>query len=288
MAFLREQISSQGRGAHPLKGAFRYDLGDDMEIVIGKMPDDPDGLDWSQLQTVVAGLWEYIVTGMRYRTVSFDILNVEDDSQMAWGQLVKWELGSLSDQTTKRGVQLSSLRLPSSGGLDSGQHSSNLSNPLGRPIDWPVKDTDMTLRFYPLGSGSQDLDQKAVRDLFIDLIKKIDNEIATHGVGAMMNAEVLKNYGRPIELEVMGWRHMLTWGHLATVVLGLVDFMVDHEHYRAWSFTIFHQNPKVEIGLGVISKNDLGFHNNNNFNVTVARRRRSKRSKRFRNGVGAG
>ena len=249
MAFLREQISSQGSGAHPLKGAFGYDLGDDMEIVIGKMPDDPDGLDWSQLQTIVNGLWEYIVTGMRYRTVSFDILNIEDDTQIAWGQLVKWESGSLSDRTAKRGVQLSSLRLPSSGDLDSGQGNSSL---LGTPIFWPVKDTDMTLRFSTFGSGPQALDRTAVRDLFVDLTKNIDNEIAAHGVEALLNTEVFY-YGRPVMLEVMNWRHMLTWGRLAAVILGLIDFMVDHEHYRSWYFAIFIQNPKVEIALGIIT-----------------------------------
>ena len=273
MAFLREQISSQGRGAHPLKGAFRYDLNDDMEIVIGNMPNDPDGLDWSQLQTIVNGLWEYIVTGMRYRTVSFDILNVEDDTQIAWGQLVKWEAGSLSDQTAKRGVQLSSL----SGDLDSGQQSSSLSNNLGRPIFWPVKDSDMTLRFSTYGGGPQDLDRTATRDLFIDVIRNIDHEIEAHGVKALVNAESF-HYGRSVVLEIINWKRVLTWGDLATVVLGLIDFMVDHEHYRSWYFAIFVQNPKVEIALGIISK-DLVLHNN----VTVARRRS------FRNGgVGAG
>ena len=274
MAFLREQISSQGRGAHPLKGAFRYDSGDEMEIVIGKMPDDPDGLDWSQLQTIVNGLWEYIVTGMRYRTVSFDILNVEDDAQIAWGQLVKWEIGSLSDRTAKRGVQLASVTLPSSGDLDSGQHRSSLSTPLGAPIDWPVKDTDMTLRFSTFGSGPQNLDREVVRELFIDVIKIIDNKIATRGVEALLNAEAF-HYGGPVALEVINWRHKLTWGHLATVLIGLIDFMIDHEHYRSWYFTIFVQDPKVEIGLGIINK-DLVLHNN----VTVARRS-------SRNGVGA-
>ena len=252
MAFLREQIDSQGRGAHPLKGRFGYDLGDDMEIVIGKMPDDPDGLDWSQLQTIVNGLWEYIVTGMRYRTVSFDILNVENDAQIAWGQLVKWETGSLSDRTAKRGVQLSSLTLPSAEELNSGQRSSSLSNPLGRPIDWPIKDTDMTLRFSTFGSGPQDLDRTVVRDLFVDLTKEMNKEMAAHGVEALLNTEVF-HYGRRVMLEVINWRHMLTWGHLATVILGLIDFMVDHEHYRSWYFAIFVQNPKVEIGLGIIT-----------------------------------
>ena len=276
-AFLREQIRSQGRGAHPLKGAFRYDMGEDMEIVIGKMPDDPDGLDWSQLQTVVDGLWEYIVTGMRYRTVSFDVLNVENDAQIAWGQLVEWETGSLSDRTAKRGVQLSSLTLSSSGDLDSGQRSSSLSTPLGRPIYWPVKYTDMTLRFSTFGGGPQNLDPDAVTNLFVDAIKIVNNEIAAHGVEALLNAETF-HYGRPVMLEVINYRHVLTWGHLATVLLGLIDFMVDHDHYRSWSFAIFVQNPKVEIGLGIISK-DLVLHNNNN--VTVARRS-------SRDGVGSG
>ena len=271
MAFLREQISSQGPGAHPLKGMFRYDLGDNMEIVIGKMPDDPDGLDWSQLQTIVNGLWEYIITGMRYRTVSFDILNVGDDAQIAWGQLVKWETGSLSDQTSKRGVQLSSL----SGDLDSGQHSSSLSD-LGKPIFWPIKNSDMTLRFSTYGSGPQVLDRGQVRDLFIGLTSRIDHEIVAHGVGALLNAEGYR-YGRSVELEVINWQHILTWGDLATVFLGLIDFIVDHEHYRSWYFAIFVQNPKVEVALGIISK-DSGLHNN----VTVARRRNSI------NGVGAG
>ena len=283
MAFLREQISSQGGGAHPLKGAFRYDVGDDIEIVIGKMPDDPDGLDWSQLQTIVDGLWEYIVTGMRYRTVSFDVLNVEDDAQIAWGQLVKWETGSLSDRIAKRGVQLSSLTLASSGDLNSGQRSSSLPTALGTSTNWPVKDTDMTLRFNILGKGPQRLDREAVVNLFVDVIKFIDNQITTHGEEALLNADAF-TYGGAIVLEVINWIHVLAWGHLATAVLGLIDFMVDHSHSRSWYFSIFVQDPKLEIAIGSIKKREEGrvakglvLHNN----VTVARRS-------FVNGVGAG
>ena len=267
MAFLREQIRSQGRGAHPLKGTFRYDLGDDIEIVIGKVPDDPDGLDWSQLQTIVGGLWEYIVTGMRYRTVSFDIL------------LVKWEAGSLSERTVKRGVQLSSLTPPSSANLTSGQRSPSLSAPLGGPIDWPVKNTDMTLRFSTFGSGPQNLDREAVNHLFIDVISIVDNGIAAHGDQALFNADVF-HHGGPVQLDVINWRHKLTWGQLAAVVLGLIDFMVDHEHYRSWYFSIYVLNPKVDIGLGIITK-DVVLGNNN---LTVARRS----SRKSRNGVGEG
>ena len=250
MAFLREQISSQGRGAHPLKGGFSYDLNEEMEIVIENMPGDPDGLDWSQLQTIVNGLWEYVVTGMRYRTVSFDIFNADDDSQIAWGHLVKWETGSHSDRTAKRGVQL--LRPPSSGDVDSGPGSSSLSTPLGAPIDWPVKDSDMTLRFSTFGSAPDNLDHAVVRDLLRNLIGIIDREITAHGEEALFNAETFLN-GRSVMLEVINWRHLLTWGHLAKIVLGLVDFMVDHEHYHSYYFTVFIQNPKVEIGLGIIT-----------------------------------
>ena len=250
MAFLQEQIRSQGREAHPLKGAFSYDLNEEMEIVIEKMPDDPHGLDWSQLQTIVNGLWQYVVAGMRYRTVSFDILNAEDESQIAWGQLVKWESGSLSDRTAKRGVQLS--KPPSSGDLDPGPGSLGLSTPLGAPIDWPVKDSDMTLRFSTFGSAPHNLDRGVVRNLLRDLIGVIDRETAAHGEEALFHAETFL-YGRSVMLEVMNWRHMLTWGHLGKIVLGLVDFMVDHEHYHSYYFSVLVQNPRMEIGLGIIT-----------------------------------
>ena len=227
------------------------------------MPDDPDGLDWSELQAVIVGLWEYIVTGMRYRAVTFDVLDIEADSQIGWGHIVTLESRSRSVKTAKRGLQLSSLALPSSATSIPSQRNSSLSS------DWHVEDSDMTLRFTPVRNdrgGRQYLDPETVRNLFVVVIEIIQHNIALHGQQAELGDEAFR-YGRRVALEVINWPHMLTWGHLAEVVLGLVEFIVDHNHFRTWYFTIFLGEPKVEIAIGKIV-NGLVLHNN----VTVARR----------------
>ena len=258
-----------GDEAHPLDGGLKYDLDDDLEILIRKMPEDPDGLDWSELQTIVAGLWEYVVTGMRYRTVTFDILNVEYDTQIGWGHIVKRERDSLSSRTARRGLQLTPVALPSSANPTSGQRNSSLPTPIGLGIDWRVEDSDMAIRFsYMRGprSGREFHDPAAVKHLFAVVIEIIQKAIATHGDEAKLDGETFY-HGREIVLEVIDWKRLLTWGQLATAVVGLVEFIVDHNHYRSWYFSIFVGDPVVEIGIGKIDRGYL-----QNSNVTVARR----------------
>ena len=235
-----------------------------MEILIRKMPDDPDGLDWSQLQAVVSGLWEYIVAGMRYHTVTFDILDIEHDAQIGWGHIVKWGWGSLSNGTAKRALQLSYPVPPSSANAISDQRNSSLSGPLGNSVaDWPVRDSDMTLRFAPIPSERgrrADLDPEAVRNLFIVLIEIIQNVLATRGQEAVLGGTSFR-YGRLVVLKVINAPYMLTWGQFAEVVLGLIDYMVEHNHYRARYFTIFVQDPKVEIAIGSIRNGNVQHDN---------------------------
>ncbi len=268
MAYLRDQISQHGDGGHPHTGGLEYDLGEGSEILIRKMPDDPDGLDWSELQTVIAGLWEYIVTGMRYRTVTFDVLDIEADAQIGWGHIVKLERDSRSDRTAKRGLQLSSLALPSSATPITSQRNSSLSTLLNSS-DWQVEETDMTLRFSAIHTdrgGRQVLDPETVRNLLAVVIEIIQNNIAVHGEQAGLGDRTFR-YGRLVVLEVINSPYMLSWGLFATVVLGLVEFIVDHNHFRTWYFTIFVGEPMVEIGIGKIV-NGVVRHDN----VTVARR----------------
>ena len=255
-----------GDEAHPRDGGLECDWENDLEILVRKMPGDPAGLDWSELHVVVAGLWEYIVTGMRYRTVTFDVLDIENDAQIGWGHIVKREEDSLSNRVAKRALQLSSLAPPST---ISSQRNSSLSNTLRITIDWPVEDSDMILRFTPIRSdrgGRQLLDPDAVKNLLTVVIEIIQNEMATRGQEAEVGGLSFR-YGRPIMLEVINWPHMLTLVQLASVVLGLVDFIVEHEHYRSWYFTIFVHDPKVEIGFGKIMRGNFQHDN-----VTVARR----------------
>ena len=262
-AFLREQIILHGDEAHPLNGGLEYDLGNDVEILIRKMPEDPDGLDWSELQKIITGLWVYIVDGMRYRAVTFDILDVENDTQIGWGHIVKWDRGSPSNRTAKRALQTSTLVLPSSADSIPGQRNSSLLNILGGPIDWRVEDSDLTLRFTPRGSP---LDPEAVRNLFLVIIEMIQNVIAAEGEDAVVGRPSFR-YGSQVVLEVINSPHMLTWEQLAEVVLGLIDFMVDHDHLRSYYFTVFVGDPKTEIAIGKIARGRV-----HQGNVTVARR----------------
>ena len=252
MFFVRDQISLHGDEAHPIDGGLKYDLGDGLEILIRKMPDDPNGLDWSQLQVVVIGLWEYLVSAMRYRAVTFDILDIQDDVQIGWGHITL-ESGSLWNRTAKRDLQLSSPALPSANS-GSGQSNSSLSTMLDAPLDWPVEDSDMTLRFTAIRKdreGRQLLDPEAVKNLLVVVIEIIQNNIATQGKEGIVGGSAFR-YGRLVILEVINWPHRLTWDQLANVVLGLVGFMVDNNHYRTWYFSVFVHEPKVELAIGKI------------------------------------
>ena len=227
-----------------------------MKLLIRKMPEDPAGLDWAELQDVIVGLWEYIVEGRRYRTITFDVLNIEGDAQIGWGHIVEGDQDSSSNISAKRGLPISTLGLPSSANSISGQRNSSLPNLLGGPLNWPVDDSDMTLRLSSNGgryAPGSDLDPETVRDLFIVLIEIIQGAITAKGEDAILGGKSFR-YGNLVVLEVINSPHMLTWGQLATVVLGLVDFMVDNNHYHSWYFTIYVGNPKVEIGIGKIAR----------------------------------
>ena len=256
---MQNQISLHGHEAYPIHGGLQYDLGDGLEILIRKMPDDPYGLDWFELYKVVIGLWEYLVSAMRYRAVTFDILDIQDDAQIGWGHIVKWESGSLLNKTAKRGLQLSSSAV-------SDQSNSSLPTVLDNPLDWPVEDSDMILRFTPIKTdrmGRQLLDPAVVKNLLVVVIEIIQNQIATVGAKGTVGDKGF-SYGRLAILEVLNWNHRLTWEELANVVLGLVDFIVDYDHYRTWYFSVYVHEPKVEIGIGKITH---GFYPQNNVTV---------------------
>ena len=247
-----------GGGGHPSSGGFQYDLEDGLEILIRKMPGDPNGLDWSQLQAVVSGLWEYLVGAMRYRAVTFDILDIQDDAQIGWGHIAKWERGSLLKKSAKRGLQLSSPALPGVISV-SGQGDSSLPAILDGAHDWPVEDSDMTLRFTPIRTHRKEkqlLDEQAVKSLLVAVIEIIQDKMATEGTEGIVGEKGF-SHGTSVFLEVLNWAHMLTWEQLANVVLGLVDFIVDHEHYRTWYFSVFVHELKVEIAIGKITHGDV-------------------------------
>lgn len=262
-AFLREQISLHGYEAHPVDGGLEYDLSGSVEILIRKMPEDPDGLTWSELQNIIAGLWDYIVTGMRYRPVTFDVLDTEDDAQIGWGHIVNGERKTISNTTAKRDVRIVAPALPSSANLILSQRNSSLPSPLN-PLDWPVEDSDMTLRISTFRAHT--LDPEAVRNLFIVLTEIAQRAIAAKGEDAPLGVPSVR-YGSRVVLEVINQPHMLTWKQFGEVILGLIDFMVDHNHYKSCFITIYVGNPKVEIGNGKVAR---GIFQHNNF--TVARR----------------
>ena len=44
----------------------------------------------------------------------------------------------------------------------------------------------------------------------------------------------------------------VTWLQVAYVVLGLVEYIVDGEHYSKYLFTVYDGEPQVEVALGTI------------------------------------
>lgn len=240
------------------------------------MPDGSDRMDLSELQTVVYGLWDYIITGMRYHTATFDVLDVEADVQIGWGHIVKQARHSLSiDTVKKRDLQLSSPTLPSSPSSKdtiSKQHNSSMfTTPLATPIYWPINDSDLALQFTYPGGGrrhrKEPLDPEGVRNLFLIVIEMTQDAIKTKGADAPLGGPGFSYYEDMVSLNIVNWPHMVTWGQMATAVLGLIDYIVDHDHYYSFYFSIYTQEPRVELGIGTILKR---YTLNNN--VTIARR----------------
>ena len=267
-AFLQEQINLHGEDAHPLSGGLEYNSGDGLEILITKQAQDPEGLQWSELRDVVTGLWAYIVTGNRYRALSFDILDIEDDFQIGYGHVLRWYGASPSKRTAKRELQITSPVLPSSSNSIPEQHNSSLPEHLVGARDWPIEDSDLILRIVSRGPY---FDEEALRNLFLGVIKIVQTTITAKGEDALLGSSNF-HFGRSVMLEVINDPFMLTWKQLAYVVLGLVDYMIDHHNNRAIYFTILQGDPKAEFAIGQVTK---GFFPHDN--ITVARRNTADR-----------
>ena len=267
-AFLQEQINLHGEDTHPLSGGLEYNSGAGLELLIMKQAQDPEGLQWSELQDVITGLWAYIVTGKRYRALSFDILDTEDDFQIGYGHVLKRDGASLSKRIAKRELQITSSALPPSANSIPERYNSSLAQHLVGARDWPIEDSDLTLRIVSRGPG---LDEEALRNLFSGVIKIVQNAITAEGKDALVGGSSFHS-GRLVILEVINDPFMLTWEQLGYVVLGLIDYMIDHHNNRAIYFTIFEGDPKVEFAIGKVTK---GFYQHDN--VTVARRNTADR-----------
>lgn len=109
----------------------------------------------------------------------------------------------------------------------------------------------MSLRFSTGSTRAQALDPEAVRNLLIALIEMAQRVMAAEGEDAILGGRSFR-YGRLVVLEVINSPRMLTWIQFATVLLGLVDFMVVHDHFRSWYFTILVK--QVETGIGKVAK----------------------------------
>ena len=262
-AFLQEQINLHGEDTHPLSGGLEYNSGTGLELLIMKQAQDPEGLQWSELQDVITGLWAYIVTGMRYRALNFDILDIEDDFQIGYGHILKWDGASLSKRNAKRELQITTPALPSSPDSIPERYNSSLPEHLGGARDWPIEDSDLILRIVTKGPA---LDEEALKNLFLGVIKIVQNAITTKGKDALLGSSSL-HFGRIVMLEVINEPFMMTWEQLGYVVLGLIDYMIDYHNNRAIYFTILRGNPKVQFSIGKVTK---GFYQYDN--VTVARR----------------
>ena len=241
------------------------------------MANDPHGLDWSQIQTVVYGLWDYIITGMRYRTATFDVLDVEADAQIGWGHIAEQASNSLpTDTVRKRNLQLLSPTLPpspSSEDSTSIQPNSNITTPpLTVPIYWPIADSNFALQFtYPGNQGhaarKEPLDPDAVRHVLLVAVEMCKDAIRTKGEDALLGGPGFGYIRDGVSLRVVNWPRMVTWGQLAETVVGLIDYIVDHDNYYCYHFSLYTQRPKREIGIGSLLK-----ANTFDSNVTVARR----------------
>ena len=84
---IRENIDDHGGNSPSPSRDFQYDLGDGVDLQISPRSSFPNGLLWQTLQSIVEGLWTYIMDANRFCETKFQILVGPSGFEIGYGMI---------------------------------------------------------------------------------------------------------------------------------------------------------------------------------------------------------
>ena len=274
------EVEKSGIYAHPKHMPFSYSSDDGTELQIYNSGETSDGMTWGQMQTVVQGLWLYLVDGDRSESCHFDLFAAQTPSiflHIGWGNIVEAIVppskpvievkpGNASHKRSRdisgRLSVFSSTRAVDPDIVNSTLTNSSLLkssslNLTAAPFRFRVPNTEITLS---VSVRSEPIRIETIEALLIEANSEIQDEINTHRASsAIPNASFRCDLDREgIFLEIASWRPPpdgLTWGQLAEVIEGLGLFYFA-SHRRGCLFDILYGDYEVMIGIGRIAKRE--------------------------------
>ena len=264
-AVIRENIAEHGINAHSPGASFEYNLGDGIELQIWKRRAFPNGLLWKTLETIVVGLWIYMVQGQRCHEAGFRYLANQHGFEVGYG--VIQQSNALSTTFNRRDALLPSkyMKPPSSvisefrnSSLNSISLNASTSNAIDLsnvPWRFRVPSSDITLSIL---ARSHSIDPLILSGLLIAAEDQVLGQIAARGVNTSIGA-ISFRYRDSISgivIEVIDSRYQtekITWGQVRTVLVGLSWFVVHNDFFRTCYFTVFIGEEEKEIGFGSIA-----------------------------------
>lgn len=252
---IQHQIDQGSASAASSERWFNYTSDDGVVLEIWNTSVSPEEyVSLAELRNVINGLSLYMMQQRRSRTLEFQIIQ-----NLGATKAVIMNIGSirldvaLLDTRAKRVVPLSPLAQNSSASSVTGSlNTSTLS--LLTANDFPIPDTDYSLRFGNLGSRLHPWD---LETLLLAVSANIKDEIAAHGrIARLPSAEYSKNLaGLELWIEKMPWVTVnLAWAELAIIVDGLWLYIVDEGHDREAFIDIFNHVTSRQVALGWIGK----------------------------------
>ena len=277
-ALVNDEVEESGKYAHPKHMPFSYGSDEGTELQIYNSGEVSGGMTWGQVQTVVQGLWLYLVKGERSESCHFDLFAAHTPSiyfHIGWGNIVEAivppskpvievEPGNVTHKRSRDTSRRLSV-FPSTRAVDPDIVNSTLTNSsllnsssfnlTAAPFRFRVPNTEMTLS---MSVRSEPIGFETIEALLIEANSEIQDEINTHRASsAIPDASFrcdLDSEG--IFLEIASWRPPpdgLTWGQLAEAIEGLGLFYFA-SHRQECLFDILYGDYEVMIGIGRIAK----------------------------------
>ena len=277
-ALVNEKVEKRGIYAHPKQMPFSYGSEEGTELQIYNSGEVSDGMTWGQMQTVVQGLWLYLVDGERSESCHFDLFVAQTPSiylHIGWGNIVEAivppskpvievkqgkAIHKRSRDVSRRLSVFSSTRAVDPDIVNSTLTNSSLLNSsslnlTAAPFRFRVPKTEITLS---VSVRSEPIGIETIEALLIEANSEIQDEINTHRASsAIPDASFRCDLHREgFFLEIVSWRpppDSLTWGQLAEAIEGLGLFCFA-SHRQGCLFDVLYGDYEVMIGIGRIAK----------------------------------
>lgn len=211
-------------------------------------------VDLAELRHVINGLSLYTMQQRQSRTIQFQViedLRATNPVIMNIGS-IRRDVATLDTRAKRVVSPARSTQGSSASSVTGGLNTSTLN--LLLIDDFPIPDTDYSLRFGNLGSPLYPWD---LETLLIAVSAAIEEEIAAHGrIARLPSAEYSKDLaGLQLWILKMPWiTDNLAWAELAIIVHGLWLYVVVGGHDREAFVDVFDHVTGSQVALGWIGK----------------------------------